>query len=115
MADAPAATQVVDPQRRRVALHQRLGRDAVATEEGDEEGERSHEERCVLEQSLALAQVLIDEAELSLLQIAQTAVDHLGGLRTRARGDVAAVDERDASVRATPRRARRPRPSCRRR
>jgi hypothetical protein len=35
----------------------------------------------VLEQSLALGEGLVDEADLALLEVAQAAVDQLGGLR----------------------------------
>jgi len=67
LSDSPGAAEFVDSKRGRVALHQRFGRDAVATEEGHEKGEGAHQERCVLEESLSFAQVLIDESELSLL------------------------------------------------
>src|SRR5665213_1182976 len=93
---APGAAEFIDSKRRGVALHQRFGRDAVATEEGHEKGERAHQERRVLEETLSFAQVLIDQPELSLLQIAKTAVDHFRRLRTCSRCDVAAVDEGNA-------------------
>ena len=52
-----------------------------------------HEVGRVVEQALALGQVLVDEEELLLLQVAQAAVDELRRLRRRARREVVALDE----------------------
>ena len=41
---------------------------------------------------------LVHEPDLALLQVAQAAVDELGGLRRRARGEVVALDERRAKA-----------------
>jgi hypothetical protein len=49
--------------------------------------------RSVVEEALALGQVLVDEPELALLEVADAAVDHLGGLRRRARREVRLLDE----------------------
>ena len=65
--DSPRATEFVDAKGSRVPLHQRLRHDAVATEEGHEEGEWANEERRVLEESLTFAQVLVDQSKLALL------------------------------------------------
>ena len=92
-ADAPAAGEVVHPQRGGIRAGHRLGDDAVAAEEGDEERQRADQVRRVVEQALALGQVLVDEAELALLEVADAAVDHLRGLRGRPRGEVALLDQ----------------------
>src|SRR5690606_26261890 len=42
---------------------------------------------------LALAQRLVDEADVAVLQVAEPAVDELRRLRRRARGEVVALDE----------------------
>ena len=65
--------------------------------------------RCILEQALTLRQVLVDEAELTLLEVADAAVDHLGGFRGGARGEVSLLDQRRTQApagrhRAQPRR-----------
>jgi hypothetical protein len=52
--------------------------------------------RRVLQQETTLAEALMDEAEFMLLEVAQAAVHHLGGLRGRARREVATFHERGA-------------------
>ena len=54
--------------------------------------------RCgrVAAQALALAQRLVDEADVAVLQVAQAAVHELGRLRRRAAGEVVALDQRGA-------------------
>jgi hypothetical protein len=52
----------------------------------------------VLQQPLALAQRLVDEADVAVLEVAQPAVDELGRLRRRARGEVVALDEQRAQA-----------------
>ena len=91
--DAPAAREVVHPQRGGVRAGHRLGDDAVAAEEGDEERERADQVRRVVEQALSFGQILVDEAELALLEVADAAVDHLRRLRGRPRREVALLDE----------------------
>ena len=93
LADAPSPRQVVQPQRRGVGARQRLGHDAVAPEERDQEGQGRDQMRRVVEQPLALGEVLVDEADLALLEVAEPAVHHLGGLRRRTRGEVALFDK----------------------
>jgi hypothetical protein len=65
--------------------------------------------RGVAQQPLALAQRLVHQADVALLEVAQPAVDQLRALRRGARGEVVALDERVRSPRlaassATPRR-----------
>ena len=91
-----AARQVVEPQGRGVRPGHRLGDHAVLPEQRDQEGEGGDQVRRVVEQALALGQVLVDQAELALLQVAEASVDHLGGLRRRARGEVGLLDQRGA-------------------
>jgi hypothetical protein len=57
-------------------------------------GQGRHQVRRVVEQTLALGQVLVDQAVLPLLQIAEATVDQLGRLRRRARGEVVLLDQR---------------------
>jgi hypothetical protein len=45
---------------------------------------------------LTFSKVLVDESKLALLEIAKAAVHHLGGFRTGARSNVAAIDKRNA-------------------
>ena len=52
----------------------------------------------MLERALALGEVLVDEPDLALLQVAEPAVHELGGLRRRARREVVALDERGAQA-----------------
>ena len=72
----------------------RSGRCAV--EGGDDERQRLDEVRRQLDHELALEQRLADEAEVEVLQVAQAAVDELGGAARGARGEVGLLDERDA-------------------
>ena len=96
LADAPATREVVQAQRGRVPLDDGSGDDAVLREQRDEERKGTYEVRRVLQESLALSEVLVHEAELLLLQVAKAAVDHLRGLRARAGREVARLDQRDA-------------------
>ena len=52
----------------------------------------------MLAEALALGQGLVDEAELPLLEVAEAAVDELGGLRRGPRGQVAALDQGGAQA-----------------
>ena len=49
-------------------------------------------------QPLALVQRFVDEAHVTLLQVAQAAVHELRGLRGRARCEVVALDQRGAQA-----------------
>jgi hypothetical protein len=49
--------------------------------------------RGVVEKALTLVQAFVDEAKVVLLEIAQPPVDHLRGLRRRARGKVRPLDK----------------------
>ena len=93
LADAPASREVVEPQCARVGAGDGLGDHAVLAEERDQEGEGRDQVRRVVEQALALGQVLVDEPELFLLEVADAPVDHLGGLRRGARGEVVLLDQ----------------------
>ncbi len=92
--DAPAAGEVVHPERGCIGARHGLGDDAITTEERNEERQRRDQVRCVVEEALALGEVLVDEAKLTLLEVTDAAVDHLRGLRRRTRGEVALLDQR---------------------
>ena len=62
-------------------------------EHRDQEGERLDQVGGEAEEPLPLGQRLVDEAELLLLEVAQPAVDELGGARRRPGGEVAPFDE----------------------
>jgi hypothetical protein len=109
LADAQTAGEVVHPQRGGVHLGNRLLEHAAASEDGNEEGQDVHQVGRVVEQALALGQVLVDEHVLLLLQVAQAAVHELGGLGRRARREVALVHEGRAQA-ARRRIERHPRP-----
>ena len=47
----------------------------------------------VLHEATALAQCLVDESDITVLEISQAAVDHLRTLRRRAAREVVAFDE----------------------
>jgi hypothetical protein len=79
MSDAQAARQVVGPEGARVGAGHGRRDDSVPAEERDQEGERRHEVWRVVEEPLSLGQVLVDEADLFLLEVAKTAVDQLRG------------------------------------
>ena len=89
----PATTQVVDAKCGPVTLHERSGSNAVLPEQRYEEGERTHEEGGVLQETLTFTEVFVDETKFPLLQISKSAVDHFRRLRTRAARDVAGVNE----------------------
>jgi hypothetical protein len=92
-ADAPTTREVVHPQRGGVGAGHRLGDDSVAAEEGNEERERADQMRRIVEQTLALGQILVHQAELTLLQVANAAVNHLRGFRGGAGGEVVLLDQ----------------------
>ena len=94
LADAQAPGEVVHPQRGAVRLGQRLVENAALTEQRNQERQDLHEMRRIVQQSLALGQVLVDEEVLLLLQIPQPAVHELRRLRRGARGEVVALDQR---------------------
>ena len=68
----------------------------LAGEHRDEEGQDLDQVGGVAQQALALVQRLVDEADVAVLEVAQPAVDELGRLRRRARGEVVPLDERGA-------------------
>ena len=64
-----------------------------AVEGGDDERQRMDDVRRERDHQLALEQRLADEPEVEVLQVAQAAVDELGGAARRAGGEVRALDE----------------------
>ena len=62
-------------------------------EHGQQEGQHLHQVGRVAAQPLALGQGLVDQADVALLEVAQPAVDHLGGLRRGAGGEVVALHQ----------------------
>ena len=93
LADAQPTGEVVEGEGGGVGAGHALVDDAVAAEQGDEEGQGRDQMRGVLEQALALVQGLVHEAEVALLEVAQAPVHHLRGLRRGARSEVVALDE----------------------
>ena len=75
--DAPPAGEVVEPQRGGVRAGHGFGDDAVAAEEGNEKREWADQVRCIVQEVLSFGQILVDESELALLEVAEPAVDHL--------------------------------------
>src|SRR5262249_5096337 len=65
-----------------------------ATVHGHQEGQGTHEVRGEALQGLLLAKGLAHQLEVEELEIAQAAVDELGGLRGGAGGEVALLEER---------------------
>ena len=61
-------------------------------------GRTSDEMGGVLEQSLTFVQRLVDEPDVAVLEVPQTAVDELGALRRGPAGEVVALDERGAQA-----------------
>jgi hypothetical protein len=50
--------------------------------------------RGIVQQPLTLGQILVDQSEFTLLEIAQAAMHHLRGLRRSAGGEVVLLDQR---------------------
>ncbi len=96
LADPPAAGQVVHPHRRTEAAGDLARDDAVLGEHGDHERQDVDEVRGVLQQALTFVQCLVDESDVTVLEVPQTAVDELGALRRGPAGEVVALDERGA-------------------
>ncbi len=92
-ADPDPTGQVVEPQGGPVHTGHTAVDHPGAPEEGDEEGERGDQMGRVVEQALALGEVLVDQPVLVLLEVAEPAVDELGGLGRGARGEVALLDQ----------------------
>jgi len=77
MANAPPSAQIVEAEGRRVSLHESFRSDTVGAEKGNEKRERLDEIGRIAQESLSLAQVLVHQAKLLLLQVAEPAVNHL--------------------------------------
>ena len=93
LADAGPAGEVVAPHRHAHRPGHLRRHDPVLGQDRDEERQRADQVGRQLAQPLALGQGLVDQDDLPLLEVAQPAVDELGALRRRARGQVALVDE----------------------
>jgi hypothetical protein len=65
---------------------------------GDDEGEIVDEVRGVLEEQAALLEGFHDERDVALLEIADTAVDELGGATGGTFAEVLALDEKDVET-----------------
>ncbi len=98
--DAHAAGQVVEPESRQVGTGHAAVDHPGAAEEGDEEGDGGDEMRSVLDEPLAFGQVLVDQPELALLQVADAAVDQLRRLGRGPRGEVVLLDQGGAQASA---------------
>ena len=62
------------------------------------EAQRPHDVRRIAQQHLALGERLADQGELVVLQIAQPAMDQLGGRRRGVRGEVVLLAQHDAAT-----------------
>jgi hypothetical protein len=62
----------------------------------EDEVQVSDEVRTLAEQSLAFVQRFANQADLAMLEIAQSAVDNAGGTRRRARSKVVLLNQQDA-------------------
>ena len=98
LADPPAAGQVVHPHRRAEPAGDLARDDAVLGEHGDHERQDANEVGCVPEQSVPFVQGLVDETDVAVLEVPQTAVDELGALRRGPAGEVVTLDERGAQA-----------------
>ena len=80
LANPPATGKVVHPQRCRVRPCCGPVDDPAFAENRNKERKRLDEMWCVLQQETTLIEALTDEAEIVLLEVAQSAMHHLGGL-----------------------------------
>ena len=74
------------------------GHHAVAGEDRDHEGQDAHEVRGVAPHAMTFAECFVDEPDLALLEVTETAVGELRALRRRARTEVVAFDERSGEA-----------------
>ena len=96
--DAPAPGEVVHPQRRPERPGDLAVHHAVVREHRDEERQQVHEVWGVAAEALALVERFVDQPHLTLLEVAQAAMDQFGALRGGAGGEVVAFDERGAQA-----------------
>ena len=100
LADAGAAGEVVHPHRAAERPGDLRVDEPVLREQRDEERQQPHEVRRVAAEPLPLAQRLVHEPHVAVLQVAQAAVHQLRALRRRAAGEVVPLDERGAQAAA---------------
>ena len=93
LAYPPPAGQVVAPHGCTQQPGDLRWQDATLAEHRDQERNDLHEVRSVAQEPPTLPQCLVDEVYLTLLQVAQAAVDQLGGLRGGAFGKVSGLHE----------------------
>src|SRR5262247_1638678 len=89
LAAAARGEEIVEPHSHPHGDEPALG----ATVHGHQEGQRTHEVRGEALQGLLLAEGLAHQLEVEELEIAEAAVDELGGLRGGAGGEVALLEE----------------------
>ena len=93
----PAVLEATESPVQHEARSQLGGPDRAAAVDGDEERARPHEvRRDDPRERMPLGMGLADEADVAHLQVAQPAVDQLGGGARRRTGQVAALHERHA-------------------
>ena len=93
LADAPTAREVVHPHGRTERAGDLAGHHTVLRENRDHEGEHVHQVGCVAAEPLPFVQCLVDEADVALLQVPESAVDQLRGLGRCAGGEVVTLHE----------------------
>ena len=94
LADLEPAGDVVAPHGGAEQAGDLGGDHAALAEHGQEKGEELHEVRRIGEEALTLGEGFVDELDVALLQVTEPAVNELGRLGRRARGEVVAFDER---------------------
>ena len=98
LADAEPAGEVVHPHRRAEGPGDPAGDQAVPGEDRDHERQQLDQVGSVAAEALALVERLVDEADVALLEVAQSPVDELGALRRGAAGEVVGFDQRRAQA-----------------
>ena len=93
LADAPATGEVVAPHRDAQEARDLGGDHSTLAEHRDQERQYLDQVRGVAEHPAPLAERLVDETDLALLQVAEASVGQLGGLRRGALGEIARLDQ----------------------
>src|SRR5664279_1689871 len=94
MTDPEVPEQVVDPQSQRVRPSNGLVDHTTLSEQRDHEIQRLDQVRRSAQQGLALREAFEHEADLVLLEIAESPMDELGRRRRGPRTEVPFVDQR---------------------